>query len=332
MSGMGIGNSIALGTLGFIITVESLVVCFMVYRYRTLRTFNNGFVVSLVLSDILFGAVLLPVIIYDANSLAAGFLVAVILMANVTNMFAVTLDRFLAVMKPLIYHVTMAKHFTKIVVLAWVLPIAITLIPVAYDGDRSRPGHKIYLFGILIIGILIPYIFILVAYVMIFREVSRQVRKLAKLQNIRFDQDALKEGKRVTGEARMARVFALIAGIFVLTWLPVVYMTVVEAIDRFETLVPEVLATISWYTLCMGSVTNAPIYALFKSDFRKAFQKMLRLRKTRFQCLQETSSSLLPQTSDRRTKSTNDKHQLHSPKSPKSPKSKKSSCSQTSQH
>lgn len=329
---MSIGNSIALGTLGFIITVESLVVCFMVYRYRTLRTFNNGFVVSLVLSDILFGAVLLPVIIHDAASLAAGFLVAVILMANVTNMFAVTLDRFLAVMKPLIYHVTMAKHFTKIVVLAWLLPIGITLIPIAYDGDRTRSAHKIYLFGILIIGILIPYIFILVAYVMIFREVSRQVRNLAKLQNLRFDQDALKEGKRVTGEARMARVFALIAGIFVLTWLPVVYMTTVEAIGRsVETLVPEVLTTISWYTLCMGSITNAPIYALFKSDFRKAFQKMLRLRKTRFQCLQETSSSLLPQTSDRRTKSTNDKHQLHSPKSPKTPKSKKPSL-QTSQH
>ena len=129
---MAIGNSIALGIFGFIITVESLVVCYMVYRYRILRTFNNGFVVSLVLSDILFGAVLLPVMIYDEYSPVSGYLVAVILMANVTNMFAVTLDRFLAVMKPLLYHVTMSKHFTKIVVLAWVVPVGITLIPITY--------------------------------------------------------------------------------------------------------------------------------------------------------------------------------------------------------
>ena len=75
---------------------------------------------------------------------------------------------------------------------------------------------------------------------MIFREVSRQVRNLAKLHNYRINHDALKEGKRVSGEARMARVFALIAGIFVLTWLPVVYMTTVTAIGVMPvTLVPE---------------------------------------------------------------------------------------------
>lgn len=310
---METGNSWALGVLGFVITVESLVVCYMVYRYRILRTYTNGFVVSLCLSDILFGAVLLPVMIHNPASLETGFLIACILMANVTNMFSVTLDRFLAVMKPLIYHVTMSKHFTKILVITWVLPIGITLIPVAYNGDRSNPIHRYYLFGILIIGILIPYICILVAYVMIFREVSRQVRNLAKLHTYRLHPDAVKEGKRVTGEARMARVFAIISGVFVLTWLPVVYMTTVEAIDasKVPALAPHTLVLVSWYTLCLGSLINAPIYALFKADFRKVFQKVLRLRKTRFQYMQETSGSFLPahNMSERSKKTDNDNNQ-----------------------
>lgn len=301
MSYLGAGNSWALGVLGVIITIESLIVCYMVYRYRILRTYTNGFVVSLCLSDILFGAVLLPVMINNPMSLETAYLVAGILMANVTNMFAVTLDRFLAVMKPLIYHVTMSKHFTKILVLTWLVPVGITLIPLTYNGDRTNPIHRYYLFGILIIGILIPYICILVAYVMIFREVSRQVRNLAKLHTYRQDADAVKEGKRVTGEARMARVFAIISGVFVLTWLPVVYMTTVEAIDasKVPALAPDTLVTVSWYTLCLGSLINAPIYALFKADFRKVFQKVLRLRKTRFQCMQETSSTFIHQNTDR---------------------------------
>lgn len=306
MSFLGTGNSWALGVLGVVITIESLVVCYMVYRYRILRTYTNGFVVSLCLSDILFGAVLLPVMIHNLYSLETGYLIAGILIANVTNMFAVTLDRFLAVMKPLIYHVTMSKHFTKILVLTWLLPIGITIIPTTYHGDRMNPIHRYYLFGILIIGILIPYICILVAYVMIFREVSRQVRNLAKLHAYRLNPDAVKEGKRVTGEARMARVFAIISGVFVLTWLPVVYMTTVEAIDNTKVgeLAPDMLVIVSWYTLCLGSLINAPIYALFKVDFRKVFQKVLRLRKTRFQYMQETSSTFIPHQIAEKSKKT----------------------------
>ncbi|XP_032218558.1 histamine H2 receptor [Nematostella vectensis] len=290
--GMELHDAIPLGILGFIITLESIVVCYMVYRYRILRTFTNGFVVSLALSDILFGAVLLPVNINDQTSIYVGYLMSIILMANVTNMFAVTLDRYLAVMKPLIYHVKMSKFFYKILAFAWIVPIGVSLIPLAYGTNVDTLAHQIFLFGILIVGILIPYVLILAAYIMIFKEVSRQVKNLAKMCTYQNNHEALKEGKRVSGEAKMARVFAIIAGIFVLTWLPVVYMTTVQAIKRVD-LAPPALVTVSWYTLCLGALTNAPIYGLMKADFRKVFQRMIKLRKSRFNCA-ETSSSLVP--------------------------------------
>ena len=104
-----LSEAIPLGILGVLITLENLLVCFLVYRFRKLRTFTNGFIVSLALSDILFGAVLIPVNIADQSNPANGYLVSLILFANVTNLFAVTLDRYLAVMNSLRYSYTMLK-------------------------------------------------------------------------------------------------------------------------------------------------------------------------------------------------------------------------------
>lgn len=273
-------EAIPLGILGVLITLENLLVCFLVYRFRKLRTFTNGFVVSLALSDVLFGAVLIPVNISDQNNPANGYLISFILFANVTNLFAVTLDRYLAVMNSLRYSYTMTKNFAKIISTAWILPIPLTLLPFAWNTGST--AETIYLLFI-VIGVLVPYIFILFAYIKIFREVARQVKNLAKLAKYENHLQATKEGKRVTSEARVARVFAIIAGIFVISWMPVFYMTAADALrlDRSE-FIPLVLPIVSWYTMTAGSLANAAVYAFFKGDFRNAFLRLFHCRIVNF--------------------------------------------------
>lgn len=269
-----LSEAIPLGILGVLITVENLLVCFLVYRFRKLRTFMNGFVVSLALSDVLFGAVLLPVSIADQFNPVNGYLISFILFANVTNLFAVTLDRYLAVMNALRYSYTMTKHFVKILVVAWILPVPLCLLPLGWKLGTT--AETVYLFFI-VIGVIVPYIFILFAYIKIFREVARQVKNLAKLAKYENQLQAAKEGKRVSGEARVARVFAIIAGIFVVSWMPVFYMTAAAALKK-EEYIPPILAIVSWYTMTAGSLANAAVYAFFKGDFRNAFLRLFRCR------------------------------------------------------
>ena len=90
--------------------------------------------------------------------------------------------------------------------------------------------HVVYLFFI-VIAVIVPYIFILFAYIKIFARLaaSKNLAKLAKYEN---PSEAAREGKRVTGEARAARVFAIIAGIFVISWMPVFYMTAAGALKK----------------------------------------------------------------------------------------------------
>lgn len=265
--------SVTLAVIGAIITVQNLLVCFVVYRYRNLRTFTNGFIVSLALSDALFGGIFLPLELSNKGAEAKEYIKSIILQANVFNLLAVTFDRYLAVITPLRYVPFMDKHFLKLPLAAWTCPVLISLIPLSWENDFSSTAHRVFLFCILILGIVIPYTLILFAYVRIFREVARQVKNLAAMQNYPVDGRVMEERGRVHSEARVTRIFAVIAAIFVISWMPVVYMTTAEAIQRIE-IVPEELVSISWFTLVIGCFLNAPIYAFFKADFRKTFSRM----------------------------------------------------------
>lgn len=273
-----LSQAIPLGVLGALITVENMLVCYLVYRYKILRTFTNGFVVSLALSDVLFGCLLLPMNIADEEHPANLYLVCIILFANVTNLLAVTLDRYLAILHPLVYTYKMTKYFVRILIVTWAIPVPVALLPLAWGNDEMRVESTVYLFFIVIGGVILPYVLILFVYILIFREVARQVRNLSRLKKYtdKF-KEAAAEGKRVSGEARVARIFAVIAGIFVVSWGPVIYMTAAVALHAAAP-VPKEVGIISWYTMAIGSLANAAMYAFFKADFRRAFLKLFGCR------------------------------------------------------
>ncbi|XP_031573357.1 adenosine receptor A2b-like [Actinia tenebrosa] len=271
--------------IGVLIIVENIIVCYIVYRFRSLRTWTNGFIASLAVSDILFGAILVPFHIIDETAPANGYLIAMVLLVNITNLLSTTFDRYLAVLKPFVYVTFMGKSFRRIVITAWVLPIVISLLPLLWHANPMTTIHTVYLFFVLILGILIPYVLIILAYIRIFREVIKQVQKVAKLcggrdrHTLRKRRDAaINEGKRLATEAKVAKVFAVITAIFVVGWMPLVYMTIVGALHKME-LIPSSLPIIAWYTLCFSTLINAPIYAYFKSDFRSSFKKLFICRK-----------------------------------------------------
>lgn len=269
--------------LGALITIENIIVCLLVYRFRYLRTWTNGFIASLAISDILFGVIIVPLHIVDAMSPANGYLIAMVLLVNIANLLSTTFDRYLAVLKPFLYTTFMGRHFRHVLVMAWAVPIVIAILPLVWTADPNTTIHTVYLLCVLLLGILVPYVLIIIAYIRIFREVIKQVRKMAKFQVthdkqiLRKRRDVIKESKRMATEAKVAKVFAVVTGIFVVGWMPLVYMTVLEALHMIE-LIPPSLPIVAWYTLCISTLVNAPIYAYFKSDFRRSMKTVLKVK------------------------------------------------------
>lgn len=127
----------------------------------------------------------------------------------------------------------------------------------------------IYLFFI-VIGVMVFYIFILFVYIKIFCEVVCQVKNFVRFLIYENQFQVIKEGKWVIGEVCVVRVFVIIVGIFVISWMFVFYMIVVEVLDRLE-FIFLVFFIVLWYIMMVGLLVNVVVYVFFKGDFRNVF-------------------------------------------------------------
>ncbi|KAJ7391582.1 hypothetical protein OS493_017278 [Desmophyllum pertusum] len=277
--------AIPLGCLSFLIVVTNSCVCLLVYLHTKLRSYTNGLVVSLAVSDILTGSLLLPLYITVPTFPGTDYIVSAILLTGVANVCAVTLDRYLAIMKPFIYYTFMTRHFIKVIVGSWVVPLMISIIPLIWDSERGL-AHSVYMFLLQGLGVIVPYIFVFIAYYQIFQQARHIVRRLRRESihswNNENKNTGRKNAKDEASEAKVAKMFALIAISFILSWMPVIYLTsVISAVyndELVEKLSPLWLLDISLFTIALGSMVNPVIYSFFKPDFRAAVKRMVRKR------------------------------------------------------
>ena len=271
--------------------------CLLVYSYTSLRTYTNGIVVSLAVSDILTGAFVLPLYIAAPTFPGTGYFVSAIMLTGVANVCAVTLDRYLAIKKPFVYHTVMERHFWKLIVSSWALPIAISIIPLSFDSENVFLAYEIYLFLLQGLGVIVPYIFVFVAYYQIFQQARIIVSRIRRESSLTWRAPD-KRKNDAASETKVAKMFSVIAISFILSWMPVIYLTsvlaAVENQELLERLSPEWLTVSSLFTIALGSMVNPVIYSFFKPDFRSILKKLLRKCKaTRKQKRQRPSLNIL---------------------------------------
>ena len=265
--------SVSLGILSVIIVAANCSVCALVCFNKTLRTYTNWLVLSLAVSDILTGGVLLPILLIKPASLVTDYFIALILLSGVANICAVTYDRYVAIIKPLLYPYLAPKLFKRAIVVSWLIPTIYTVFPLAWDTNRTKTIHIVYAVCLEIFGVVVPYIFITFAYVRIFRKARHS---LTTRKNFESAGEQRKERRRVSSDAQVAKVFCTISTAFLLSWLPILYSTTVYRVLNLPDLIPDALFTISLFTVAASSLVNPLIYAFLKPDFRVVIRNFCR--------------------------------------------------------
>ncbi|XP_068711755.1 adenosine receptor A2a-like [Montipora foliosa] len=276
---------ITLGCMCVPVVVTNGCVCLLVYMYRSLRSYTNGIVVSLAVSDILTGAVLLPLqITVPEFEEVSGYIVCIIMLTGVANVVAVTLDRYLAIKRPFDYLAVMQRHFIKLIVSSWAIPIAIAIIPLSFNPPQNKLAYTIYLSLLQLLCVIVPYVFVFVAYCRIFHRARTIVNRLRRESSISWHKDEKRTGRKndTASEAKVAKMFSVIAVSFILSWMPVIYLTsVLAAVGKLDTVLldqlsPSWLRELSLVTIALGSMVNPIIYCFFKPDFRRILKRVLR--------------------------------------------------------
>ena len=266
-------STVALGILSVIIVVANCSVCALVCFKKTLRTYTNWLVLSLAVSDILTGGVLLPLLLIKPTSLVTGYVVTLILLFGVANICAVTYDRYVAIIKPFLYRYLAPKLFKRAISVSWLIPTIHSVLPLAWDTNPSKTIHIVYSVFLEFFGVVVPYIFITIAYVRIFRQVRRSLTMRKEFESAR---EQRKERGRISSDAQVAKVFCIVSTAFLLSWLPILYQSTVYNVLNRPDLLPAVLFTISHFTIATSSLVNPLLYAFLKPDFRVVIQNLFR--------------------------------------------------------
>jgi len=177
----------------------------------------------------------------------------------------VTYDRYNAIIKPLLYPYLAPKLFKRAIVVSWLIPTIYTLLPLAWDKNPTKTVHIVYLVCLELFGVIVPYIFVIFAYVRIFREVQYSLTMRKDFESAR---EQRMERRRVSSEAQVVKVFCMVSTAFLLSWLPILYLTTVNSVLYRPDLIPGVLLFISLFTVATSSIVNPLIYAFFKPDFK----------------------------------------------------------------
>ena len=251
-----------------------------------MRTYTNGFVVSLALSDILTGVTLMiqyTVELHYQSRIAINILYALVLFCGVWNICAVTFDRYLAVVRPFSYRTTIPKFFKISLPLIWALSLMIACLPAfAWRGNINLLINKVYIFFTFFLCGILPFTIIIYANLRIYLSVRKCVKKEREL-SISTDtprqdaRDSKRRIKKISTEAKVAKVFAIAASMLILSWFPVFIYSGAFVFNN-PGIIPKEISDISPFTIALGSLVNPVLYSFMKPDFRHAIEKILKRR------------------------------------------------------
>ncbi|RDD39077.1 5-hydroxytryptamine receptor 4 [Trichoplax sp. H2] len=235
------------------IICNAIVIATIAYN-RQLHSVTNYFIVSQCCADFLFAALVLPA--YCLQGLLGYWpfmpewcaihtcLSISLVMTSLLNLFAISLDRYLAICRPYQYHTWMTTRFViGMLLYIWFQPLLLALIPVfGWRGVQSTIGshcvvdlflyikqERIYLLIITLINFYIPATIMFTLYILIFKVAIRHIHNIEQQRNVQRKQhyfgsiqDQLNHRylRLAKNDFRLILVFVIVNGAFYLCWTP----------------------------------------------------------------------------------------------------------------
>ncbi|CAH3169881.1 unnamed protein product [Porites lobata] len=268
-----------LGWFPSIVAVSgNALVVFLIASKPRLHTRPNWFITSLALADFAVGFIYFPTnFLCGERSLCkneiAQDIAVLAIYSSITNLCAMTTDRYIAIKEPLRYVALMtSRRATIIIALAWLIPLILDYIPAlctrlgkCYLENKALVSTKMILFEIL------PCLFLLITTTQIITTATRHRRRNALLNSqLQYNKP---NRQRTKGHAA-AKVIVIVVVVFLSCYFVELY-SVVGFLVFSSTPSKEVKDVISFF-IPVNSAANPIAYALFKRDIRKELQKTYR--------------------------------------------------------
>ncbi|XP_029902641.1 trace amine-associated receptor 1-like [Myripristis murdjan] len=278
---------IFVGSISILALCGNLLVIIAIIYFKQLHTPTNYLILSLAMSDLLVGALVLPLFItlslnscwYLADLLQnmARSLDILLGTSSILNLCCISIDRYYAVCHPLRYRnkINVRAAVTMILVTWGVSTLVGTGLVTVGLNDGKCEG-QCFAFHIPVSSIVgcalsfyLPAVVVLSIYLKIFLVAQKQARSI---QNSNCQ--SIKSGASVSKMERKAtKTLAIVMGAFLICWAPAFTAITLNPLinHSIPMTVIEAFGFLSW----SNSVLNPFIYAFFYSWFRVAFRMII---------------------------------------------------------
>ncbi|XP_050977603.1 trace amine-associated receptor 13c-like [Labeo rohita] len=275
----------------------NLLVIISISHFKKLHTPTNLIILSLAVSDMLIGLIVMPVDAinlietcwYFGRTFCGLFVVIIGLLLSVSlgNLVLIAIDRYVAVCYPLVYprKITMTKTLTSICI-CWFtcfsgnFAFAINYrffdtaqTDVCYGGCYLNVPYSLRIMD-LFISFLIPCTVIIALYLRIFYVVHQQVKVINSL--MKSGKCEIEDSVRRKSESKAALTLGILVTVYLLCYIPF-YILYITAVTTAEEISSPTMTFLAW-TLYANAGVNPLIYALFYRWFKVSVKHILTLK------------------------------------------------------
>ena len=277
--------------LGWLLTVFIIIgnglVIYLITTRRKLRTKTNWFILSLAVADFYFGATFFPrrslCSIYDEtcvnNVIIIVYCISTFFMfASVMNLCMLTLDRYLAIVKPMRYVTFMTiKRVALLISAAWSVAFVGVLVPYLALFFATSAKHRDIMFKQLFVFlsslIICVCVFLLFATTRMFLIARRHARQNAALVTQLNFNHRIQHGRLFKPqEAAATKMVGVVVSVFLSCYLLDMYDTVCKLTESYTQ--NETLDMVFVLLTLLNSAVNPVAYALFKREIRKELKRL----------------------------------------------------------
>ncbi|XP_029937217.1 trace amine-associated receptor 13c-like [Myripristis murdjan] len=285
---------ILLSSISLLTVALNLLVIISISHYRQLHTPTNLLLLSLAVSDLLVGLLLMPVeIIYIEACWFLGDLLCtlyyvvdfIVTSSSVGNMVLISIDRYVAICDPLCYPTKVTQKRVKICVrLCWICSVFYSCL--LLHDHLGQPGRSNSCYGECVVVInsiagavdlvftfILPITVIIVLYMRVFVVAVSQARAMrSHIVSVTLQRSGTVTAKK--SELKAARTLGIVVAVFLICFSPYYIPTLAGQ----ETSIDASSAAVEIWLAHFSSCLNPVIYAFFYPWFRKAIKHIFTLK------------------------------------------------------
>ncbi|CAL1535701.1 unnamed protein product, partial [Lymnaea stagnalis] len=209
--------------------------------------------------------------------------------SSLCSLFFISIDRYIAVMWPLRYtQIVTLPRMIRAIILLWLFVLALAFGPMVFGWHRYDPilrpltarcnFHRTLSFwyvSISTFGITVSMLLIcIVLYTQIIYVSQRQIREFRK----RLSTYSRKQIRIFETRISSVQITTCLMLLFILLWLPYMIILPFKHYNLISPNTTEILRVAALLMNFTNAIVNAPIYAMYRVEYRKVYIVMLSRR------------------------------------------------------